>query len=164
MVWLGVAPDHTPKQARGGGFGQCEVSRRVNPLYQGKHAARVLDNDLSLHRTGRVPRQARGGGFGQCEVSPRVNPMYQSKHAAAVLDNAKSHPASIPCTKASTRQWFWLMRSLTPRQSHVPRQARGGGFGQCEVSRRVNPLYQGKHAARVLDNDLSLHRTGRVPK
>ena len=84
------------------------------------------------------PRGKSGAWF---DSEPRLI-IYQSKHAARVLDNALGQY----------------------RTGRVPRQARGGGFGQCEVSRRVNPLYQGKHAARVLDNDLSLHRTGRVPK
>lgn len=35
--------------------------------------------------------------------------IHQSKHAAAVLGNAKSHAASIPCTKASTQRGFWTM-------------------------------------------------------
>ena len=51
------------------------------------------------------PRGKSGAWF---DSEPRLI-IHQGKHAAAVLGNAKSHPASIPCTKASTQRGFWAM-------------------------------------------------------
>ena len=45
------------------------------------------------------------------------------------------------------------------RDGRVPKQARGGGFGSCEASRRVNPMHHGKVKAKTLDNDEGRNRS-----
>ena len=78
--------------------------------------------------------------------------VHQSKHAAGSLGNAKTFVASNLCTKVSTRRGVWAMSRLSPRQTYVPKRARGGEFGQCEDLRRAKPMHQSKHAAGSLGN------------
>ena len=78
--------------------------------------------------------------------------VHQSKHAARSLGNAKTFVASNLCTKVSTRRGVWAMSRLSPRQTYVPKRARGGEFGQCEDLRRAKPMHQSKPAAGSLGN------------
>jgi len=48
-------------------------------------------------------------------------------------------------------------------RGHVPKQARGGRFGQCEASRRVNPMHHSKVKAKALGNDEKGNRGGCLP-
>ena len=48
------------------------------------------------------------------------------------------------------------MSRLSPRQTYVPKRARGGEFGQCEDLRRAKPMHQSKSAAAGLGDAKSL--------
>ena len=90
--------------------------------------------------------------------------VHQSKHAARSLGNAKTFVASNLCTKVSTRRGVWAMSRLSPRQTYVPKRARGGEFGQCEDLRRAKPMHQSKSAAADLGDGDEQISAGRAPK
>ena len=89
--------------------------------------------------------------------------VHQSKHAARSLGNAKTFVASNLCTKVSTRRGVWAMSRLSPRQTYVPKRARGGEFGQCEDLRRAKPMHQSKSAAADLGDGDEQISAGRAP-
>ena len=71
-------------------------------------ATNQVDDLMQFYSEAYTEVYPRGKSCAWFDSEPRLI-IHQSKHAAVVLVNAKSLPAPIPCTKASSQRGFWTM-------------------------------------------------------